>query len=98
LPRRGRLSGWCARPCDGTRPDQAFALVIEDGMHVEQFFPENIQVLVIQVEPHLQGAIRHPALALEERNHLCEDVVKGHAAPPLISLTTPSHLVSRVST
>ena len=78
LDRLGRLRRWCAGPCDGTRPDQAFALVIEDRIYVEQLFPENIQVLVIQVEPYLQGAIRHPALALEERNHLCEDVVKGH--------------------
>ena len=47
-------------------------------MHVEQFFLEDIQVRVIQIEAYLQGALGHPSLAFQKGNNLFEDFVKCH--------------------
>ena len=47
-------------------------------MHVEEFFFQNIQVFVIQIEAHLQGAIRYPSLAFEEVDDLGKNFIEGH--------------------
>src|SRR5215813_8663058 len=48
-------------------PDEPPPFVISHWVHVEEFFLEHIEVLVVQIEAHLQGAIRHSSLTLEER-------------------------------
>jgi hypothetical protein len=47
-------------------------------MHIEEFFFEGIQVLVIQSKTHLQGSIGHPSLTLEQCENLREHVIEGH--------------------
>jgi hypothetical protein len=47
-------------------------------MHVEEFFFEDIEVLVIQIKAHLEGAIGHPPLAFEEVEDLGENRIEGH--------------------
>jgi hypothetical protein len=47
-------------------------------MHVEEFLFEDIQVLVIQIEAHLQGAIGHASLAFEEVDDLGKNFIEGH--------------------
>jgi hypothetical protein len=61
-----------------TSPHETSTLVISHWMHVEEFFFEDIQVLVIQIEAHLEGAIRHPALTLEQCEYLGENLIEGH--------------------
>src|SRR4029450_1372957 len=74
----------CLRPlrsdCLGIAdPDQNSAILVRrDTLGINEFFLEHIEVLVIQIEAHLQGAIRHPSLAFEERNNLFQDVIKRH--------------------
>jgi hypothetical protein len=48
---------------------------------VEQFFLEGVELLVIQVELDLQGAIRHPSLLSEERQDVVKHVVKVYHRP-----------------
>src|SRR6516165_12201667 len=50
-------------------------------MHVEEFFLEHIEVLVIQIETHLEGTIRHPSLTFEQFECLGEDFIEGHRPP-----------------
>src|SRR5215813_13668180 len=57
-------------------PHESSTFVVSYWMHVEKFFFEDFEVLVIQIEAHLQGAIGHPSLAFEERDNLFQDVVK----------------------
>src|SRR6516165_9482311 len=45
-----------------TSPDEPSPIVITYRVHIEEFFFEDIEVLVIQIEAHLQSAIRHPSL------------------------------------
>src|SRR4029450_3909994 len=75
---------WCLRPlrsdCLGIAdPDQNSAILVRpDTLGINQFFLEHIEVLVIQIEAHLQCSIGHPSLAFEEGDDLFEDVVKRH--------------------
>src|SRR5262249_11219578 len=62
-----------------TDPDQNSAILIHgDALSVNQFFLEDIEVLVIQIEAHPQGAIGHPSLAFEEVDDLGEHFIEGH--------------------
>ena len=45
---------------------------------INEFFFQDIQVLVIQIEAHLQGAIGHTSLALQEIDDLGKNVIEGH--------------------
>jgi hypothetical protein len=47
-------------------------------MHVEEFFFEDIEILVIQIEAHLQGAIGDSSLAFQEVDDLGENLIEGH--------------------
>jgi len=45
---------------------------------INQFFLEDIEVLVIQIQAHLQGAIGYPSLALQEVDDLGKNCIEGH--------------------
>src|SRR5215475_5128061 len=60
-------------------PDQNSATLIHrNALGINQLFLEHIQILVIQIEAHLQCTIRHPSLAFEEREDLGENFIEGH--------------------
>ena len=80
-----RLLGWLGRGSgdfvgtfDVTSPDESPPFVVSYWMHVEEFFFEDVQVLVIQIEAHLEGAIGYASLAFEEVNDLGEHFIEGH--------------------
>ena len=47
-------------------------------MHVEEFFLQDFEILVIQAEPSLEGTIGHTSLVFEEVNDLGKNVIEGH--------------------
>src|SRR5262249_10998131 len=62
-----------------TRPDQDPAVLIPgDLLRVEEFVLEDRQLVVIEVELELHGAIGHAAPALEHGDRLVHDLLKGH--------------------
>jgi hypothetical protein len=71
-------SGDCLSACRVASPDETSPLVVSYWMHVEEFLFEDIQVLVIQIEAHLQGAIGHASLAFEEVDDLGKNFIEGH--------------------
>jgi hypothetical protein len=48
---------------------------------VEQFFLEGVELLVIQVELDLQGAIGHPSPLSEESQDVVEHLIEVHHRP-----------------
>src|SRR5262245_28817290 len=68
---------------EAERPKVADAVI--EALSVNQFFLEDIEVLVIQIEAHLQGAIGHPSLAFEEVDDLGEHFIEGHKRPSVDS-------------
>src|SRR5215471_6130071 len=86
-----RLRGCFDGPCACPRPHQDSALLVRSyTLGIDQFFFEDIQILVIQIEAHLQRSIRHSSLAFEERHDLVEHVVKRHVVAPLTRPRAPS--------
>ena len=74
-----RLRGCGGSPCGVPNPDQdASILVRRDTLGINQFFLEDIEVLVIQIKAHLQGAIGYPSLALQEVDDLGKNFIEGH--------------------
>src|SRR5262245_44253292 len=59
-------------------PHEPASLVVSHWMYIEEFFFEDVQVLVIQIEAHLEGAIGYASLAFEEVNDLGEHFIEGH--------------------
>ena len=49
-------------------------------MHVDEFFLEGFEILVIQAEPYLEGSIGHTSLPFQEGDDLFENVVKCHVS------------------
>jgi len=70
-------------PFDIACPHETSTLVVSHWMHVEQFFLQDIQVRVIQIEAYLQRSIGHPSLAFQKGYDLFQDVVKRHGRTPL---------------
>jgi hypothetical protein len=50
-------------------------------LRVEEFILEDRQLVVIEVELELQGAIGHAPPALEHGDRLVEDLLKSHCLP-----------------
>src|SRR5437867_6470724 len=78
-----RLRGCGGSPCGVPNPDQDPPILDQrNALSINQFFLEDIEVLVIQIEAHLQGAIRHTSLAFEERDDLLEYCIECHGLLP----------------
>src|SRR5262245_36937405 len=80
-----RLLGWLSRgrgdflfACRVASPDESSPIIISYRVHVEEFFFEDIEVFVIQIEAHLQCSIRYPSLAFEEVDDLGKNFIEGH--------------------
>jgi hypothetical protein len=62
--------------------DQATAVVIDHlWVRVQKFVLERLQVIVVQTELELEGAIGHPASPLEHDHRVIEHLLKGHGRP-----------------
>src|SRR5215475_8707077 len=92
--RRRSEGGWCTRV---TGPDQTAPRVIDHmGLRVEEFVLQGSQLLVVQRELELQGAIGDAAPLAQEGDHLIHDRDKVHlvsslpCAVPVGACTTPS--------
>src|SRR6266699_3824232 len=78
-----RLRGCGVSPFDVPNPGQdAPILVQRNALSINQFFLEDIEILVIQIEAQLEGAIGHTSLAFEERDDLLEDFIECHGLLP----------------
>ena len=78
----GRGRSWRRGRTGFAGPDQATAVVIDHvGVCVENFVLERLQVVVVQTELQLEGAIGHAASALEHRHCLIEHLLEGHGRP-----------------
>src|SRR5438132_9529421 len=63
-------------------PDQDSALLITGQLFGhDDFVFQVFEVIVVQVEPTLEGSVRHPPLTLEQVKHLGQELVKGHDWP-----------------
>src|SRR5262245_37551572 len=66
----------------GLCPHQHPAILIHSqAPGVDQFVLESLKVVVIQIEPYLEGAIGHPPLVLEQIEHLAQNGVECHDRP-----------------
>src|SRR5262249_17613561 len=84
LPRLvgGRGRSWRRGWTGFSRPDQATAVIIDHmWVGVEEFLLEHLQVVVVQTELELEGAIGHAASALEHGHRVVENLLKGHGRP-----------------
>jgi hypothetical protein len=85
LCRLVRLRGCFSCPIDVTSPDQNSPILVSGyALGVNQFFFEDIQILIIQLETHLERSIGHTSLAFQKGNDLFEDFVKRHDRTPLV--------------
>src|SRR5215813_1264470 len=80
-----RLFGWLSRgsgdfgcPRSVASPNETSPFVIDNWVNVEDFFLQVLDIVVIDIIASLEGTIRYPSLAFEERDDLGEDVVKRH--------------------
>src|SRR5262249_19716696 len=68
--------GWHA---SSPSPHQdAAGLVDRQSLGVDEFGLEVVEVGIVKSKPTLQCPVRDAALALEEIEHLCEYLIKGH--------------------
>src|SRR5262245_60516738 len=64
-----------------THPHQnAVILIDRQAFSVDEFVLKRLEVSLFQCKSALQGAVREPLLALQKRQHLCQDVVKCHGS------------------
>jgi hypothetical protein len=76
-----RLVGRRCR-CRSPGPDQHGAVLVHGKpVHLDNFRLQIGQVGVVEVELPLQGTIRHPATALEDVEHLLQNLIEGHDQP-----------------
>lgn len=77
---RSKLGGsGCRLRFDFSSPDENATLLVRcQTLGVDQFFFEDIQILVIDVEAHLERAIGHTSLAFEEGDNLIKNIVQRH--------------------
>jgi hypothetical protein len=74
--RRGSGGFLSAYSC--ARPNETSPFVIDDWVHIEDFFLQVLDIVVIEVKTSLEGTIRYPSLTLEQFEHLGEDFIEGH--------------------
>jgi hypothetical protein len=66
----------------GSRPHQYSAILIDSqAPGVDKFVLESLKVVIIQIEPYLEGAIGYPSLVLEQIEHLGQNCVECHGQP-----------------
>ena len=81
---RRREGESCGASSARTRPDQHAAVLIDrEPLALDEFVLQVFQMLVIELELALEGAIGHAPPALEHGNRLVEDLLKGHRPPSL---------------
>jgi hypothetical protein len=72
-----------------SRPDEATAVILDRvWVAVQEFILECLQVVAVQTELQLEGAIGHAASALEHSQGLVQDLLESHrrpSTPPLSS-------------
>ena len=79
-------------------PDQHIALLITcKPLPLDEFKPEILECLVIEVELTLEHAVRHTAPPLQHGNRLVDDFFKRHDGP-FPSLVAPCHPPGRYHT
>jgi len=78
---RGRRRDRCW-DAGATRPDQHGVVLIHGELeHLDDFGCEILEVGVVELKLALEGTIRHTPPALEHRDRLVENVLKGHRPP-----------------
>jgi len=81
------LEGWRGLRLEHRRvvhPTQTTTRIIDHlRVRIKEFFLEDGQLLVVEVELELQRVIRHPATPLEKSHDLVEDVIQVHPSPSL---------------
>ena len=68
---------WC-HSCIANPDEYSPFLVNRQSFGIDEFFFEIFEDVVVQAELPLQGSIRDPAFALEQRDHVREDFIKLH--------------------
>src|SRR6516225_11485363 len=78
----GSCGGWfwcCGRVA---APDQHLPrLVYGQALGLEELIFQRLQGLIVQLELHLERAVRHPAATAEKVHHLVQYLVKVHHRP-----------------
>src|SRR6516162_2899517 len=79
---RGSCGGWfwgCGRVA---APDQHLPrLVYGQALGLKEFIFQRVQDLIVQLELHLERAVRHPAATVEKVHHLVKYLVEVHHCP-----------------
>jgi hypothetical protein len=78
LCRLSGLRGNCLCADRVASPHETSSFVIADWVHIEDFFLQVLDIVVINTKASLDGTIRDPSLAFEEVNELGENVIEGH--------------------
>jgi methylase of polypeptide subunit release factors len=61
-------------------PHEHFAMLIHDELFgLDDLFLQCFEMIIVQCKPHCERAIGQALLALEQREHLGEDLVEGHS-------------------
>ncbi len=58
-------------------------LITRQPFGLDDFVLESLDVVVVKVESYPERPIGYPTLALEEIDHLCQDLIERHAYPPV---------------
>jgi len=61
--------------------EHSVSLIDSQAPGVDKLVLESLKVVVIQIEPYLEGAIGHPSLVLEHIEHLGQNGVECHGRP-----------------
>jgi hypothetical protein len=86
----GRGRSWRRGRACFSRPDEATAVILDRAwVCVQEFVLERLQVVVVQTELQLEGAIGHAASALEHRRRLIEHLLEGHGRLSTALAMTP---------
>ena len=76
-------------------PVQHAAIFIDrQAPGVDEFVLEGLKVVVIQIEPYLEGAIGHPSLVLEHIEHLGQNCVECHGRPSACAWDSLQYVLS----
>jgi hypothetical protein len=69
--------------CRVASPDEPSPFVIDDWVHIEDFFLQVLDIVVIDIKASLDGTIRDPSLAFEQVKDLGENFVDTHGLTPV---------------
>jgi hypothetical protein len=89
----------CGRRLGPFPPDQHSPLLIEgDLLGIDELDFEVLQILIVEVEAPFERSIGYAPLALEQVEHLGQDVIKRHRLPSLLTRElTPSGAAATLS-